>query len=300
MPQIKISALPTGTPKATDLTPATDPLDTSSAPSGTTKKYIRSDEFNFYASAFGYTTLTSVVAASTVALTATYANGALGVGATLTNAGAMAALTLDGVTLAAGNRVLIWNQASQFQNGIYTVTTVGSGAVNWVLTRATDYDQAAEIAQGQVVLVQQGTLYGGKAFQQTNTGPFTMGTTSIIFALFSSFSSAFHWQVVTTSPISMVRNNGYVTNTAGAISLSLPAVSAVGDELRLINYGAGLLTITQGAGQRIFIGAGNTTLGVGGTVATSAQYDSFGLICVVANTIWVAPSAPQSAGLIFV
>ena len=299
MPQIKISALPAGIPKATDLTPATDTQDTSSAPSGTTKKYVRSDEFNFYANAFGYVTLAAVLAASTVALTATYANGALGVGATLTNSGAMAALTLDGVTLAAGNRVLIWNQAAQAQNGIYTVTTVGSGAVNWVLTRATDYDQAAEIAQGQVVMVQEGTLYGGKSFQQIAPGPFTMGTTSIIFALFSSSVANFEWNVVTANT-AMLPNNGYRTNTAGAISLSLPATSSVGQQINLINYGAGLFTITQGAGQQIRVGAGVSTLGATGTVSAAAQYNGVEMICVVANTIWVAPVGPQSAGLIFV
>ncbi len=49
MSQIKISGLPTGTPKGTDITPATDPTDTSSASTGTTKKYLREDEANFYA-----------------------------------------------------------------------------------------------------------------------------------------------------------------------------------------------------------------------------------------------------------
>src|SRR4026208_1205215 len=86
--------------------------------------------------------------ATTGALTVTYSNGIAGVGATLTNAGAMAALSIDGVSLSVGNRVLVKNQASTFQNGIYTVTTVGSGAVNWVMTRATDYDQPSEIDPG--------------------------------------------------------------------------------------------------------------------------------------------------------
>lgn len=185
MAQIKISSLPSGTPKGTDLTPATDTLDTSSAPTGTTKKYTRSSELNFYLAAQGYRTLTAVTAASTGALTATYANGALGVGATLTNAGAMAALTLDGVTLAVSDRVLIKNQASSLQNGIYTVTTVGTGAVNWVLTRATDYDQAAEVIQFDVVLVNQGTVSAGLVYQETTPGPFTIGTTAITFAALS-------------------------------------------------------------------------------------------------------------------
>src|SRR5258708_3402495 len=131
MATVKISALTTGTPKGTDETPAVDTTDTTQATSGTTKKYFRWAELNFYLAAQGLTTYTAVLAASTGALTATYANGALGVGATLTNSGAQVALTLDGVTLAVNDRVLIKNQAAPAQNGIYTVTTVGTGATNW-------------------------------------------------------------------------------------------------------------------------------------------------------------------------
>src|ERR1019366_1776824 len=73
--------------------------------------------------------------ATTAALTATYSNGSSGVGATLTNSGTKSAISIDGVALAVNDRVLVKNQATAAQNGIYTVTTVGSGAVNWVLTR---------------------------------------------------------------------------------------------------------------------------------------------------------------------
>ena len=68
----------------------------------------------------------SVVAASTAELTVTQAGS--GEGATLTNAGTQAAFELDGISLSAGDRVLIKNQTTNpDQNGIYTVTTVGDG-----------------------------------------------------------------------------------------------------------------------------------------------------------------------------
>ena len=72
-----------------------------------------------------------VQVASTVAYTATYNNGTSGVGATLTNAGAQAALVVDGVTMTAGDvssatRILIKNQASGAQNGVYVLTNQGS------------------------------------------------------------------------------------------------------------------------------------------------------------------------------
>ena len=300
MAQIKISALTTGSPKGTDLTPATDTTDTTQAASGTTKKYIRSDEFNYVMNALGYATKSACRVASTVALTATYANGAAGVGATLTNAGAMAALSLDGVAVAVSDRVLIWNQASAFQNGIYTVTAIGSGVANWVLTRATDYDQAAEIAQGQVVLVNQGTTYTGKAFQQVEPGPYTMGTTSIVFELFNVAQAAFNWNTVTGTSATMAVNSGYLPNNVGLVTLTLPTSSVVGDEIAISGQGAGGWIIAQGAGQQVQVGATASTLGAGGSVASSNRYDSIRLVCMVASTLWTTTGAPQSAGLTIV
>lgn len=128
-------------------------------------------------------------AATTSALTATYANGALGVGATLTNAGAMAAFTLDGVALALNDRVLIKNQANAFENGIYTVTTVGSGSINWVLTRALNYDQVAEMQAGNLVNVTGGTVNANTYWQQTNAIA-TVGTDSITFTAYNNISFA--------------------------------------------------------------------------------------------------------------
>jgi hypothetical protein len=74
------------------------------------------------------------------ALTVTYDNGTAGVGATLTNAGAQAALVIDGITMVVDDRVLIYEQADATQNGIYVVTDIGSGSTNWVLTRSSDAD----------------------------------------------------------------------------------------------------------------------------------------------------------------
>ena len=80
------------------------------------------------------------LAATTGNLNATYDNGSAGVGATLTNAGALAALTIDGVSLSTSDRILVKNQSDATENGIYIVTTVGDGATAWVLTRDVSYD----------------------------------------------------------------------------------------------------------------------------------------------------------------
>ncbi len=116
-------------------------------------------------------------AASTAALTATYGNGSSGVGATLTNAAGQAAFSIDGQSPALNSRILIKNQASALQNGIYTLTTVGDGSHNWVLTRATDYDQVAEINIGDRVFIQNGTANVRTMWAQT-TAMVAVGTTS--------------------------------------------------------------------------------------------------------------------------
>ncbi|MFM4814670.1 phage tail fiber protein [Aeromonas dhakensis] len=98
--------------------------------------------------------------ATTTNLSAAYVNGSSGVGATLTNNSTLAALAIDGVTVTVGMRVLVKNQTAAAQNGIYTVTKVGSATEAWVLTRTPGCDTSAEAA-GAVVTVDQGTANGG-------------------------------------------------------------------------------------------------------------------------------------------
>jgi hypothetical protein len=124
-------------------------------------------------------------------LTATYNNGTAGVGATLTNAGAQAALVIDGVTLSVADRVLIYQQTTQTQNGIYVVTDVGSVSTNWILTRSSDADTFVSasptgLSEGSTVFVQQGTTGAGGTYTCNTVGTITFGTTNITFAQISS------------------------------------------------------------------------------------------------------------------
>lgn len=127
----------------------------------------------------------AVVAATTANLTATYNNGTSGVGATLTNSGAQAAFSIDGVSPALNARVLVKDQTTQTQNGIYTLTTVGSGSVNWVLTRATDADNnpTGEMKNGDELYCSGGTVNATKSFiNSTTVDPIVIGTTAITFS----------------------------------------------------------------------------------------------------------------------
>ena len=116
----------------------------------------------------------SVRAASTANVTGTYANGTAGVGATKAVGGTT--LSVDGIAMANGDRVLLKDQTSAFENGIYTVSGIGSSVV---LTRAIDADTATKIADCRV-LVDQGSQQGDTEWGCVATAP-TMGTTALGF-----------------------------------------------------------------------------------------------------------------------
>jgi len=115
----------------------------------------------------------------------------VGVGATLTNAGTQVALTIDGILMTVGKRVLIYNQTNAFENGVYTVTVVGDGSTNWVLTRATDADTYSpfspnSLGQGDAFFVTNGATGAGETYICNTVGVIVFGTTNITFAQFSS------------------------------------------------------------------------------------------------------------------
>jgi hypothetical protein len=128
-----------------------------------------------------------VARASTANLTGTYNNGTSGVGATFTLT-ATGRLALDGGNVSTNDRVLLKNQTTDLQNGIYIVTNQGSGGVSAVLTRTTDYDNNVEVSNGDIVFCTAGTQNAGVTFVNTSTNPVTIGTSSITFSVYTSAS----------------------------------------------------------------------------------------------------------------
>ena len=127
----------------------------------------------------------AVVAVATQDLDATYDSTAK----TLTQNTA-AALVLDGVTLAAGDRVLVAGQTDATQNGIYTVTTLGDDSTAAVLTRAADFDDTADIAMNVIIPVMQGDQNGDTNWQLVNDTAATLDTTALSFAKFKGSEGA--------------------------------------------------------------------------------------------------------------
>lgn len=98
-------------------------------------------------------------------------------------------------------------------------------------------------------------------------------------------SGVVFWQVVTVGPIVAAVNNGYFANSGGTIAFTLPAVSKVGDIIQIASV-QGNWTLAQGAGQQITLGNTTTTLGAGGSLASTSVGDSIQLICWAADTLW--------------
>lgn len=122
----------------------------------------------------------TVACATTANLGATYDNGTLGVSATLTNSGSQVAFTVDGITPSGDDRVLVKDQSNAFENGIYIVTTVGSGSTNWILTRALDADVVGELCVDRFVWILAGTANGTEGWS-CSVAPTTMGVDTVTF-----------------------------------------------------------------------------------------------------------------------
>lgn len=176
-----------------------------------------------------------VALATTVALpSCTYNNGTSGVGATLT-ATANGALIVDLGTTEAGYSILVKNQATATQNGIYTVTNAGSAGAPFVLTRRVDSDNspAGEVAEGDAVFVKGGSANINSGFILTGTasganGSIVLGTDDLSYAQFTGTGAftAGDGLVVTNNSVNvMSASNSRIVVNADNIDLATVAQS---------------------------------------------------------------------------
>jgi hypothetical protein len=129
--------------------------------------------------------------------------------------------TLDGVTLAAGNRILIKNQSSGAANGIYVVTTVGTGT-NGVWDRATDFDEDTEVTAGAFVFVEEGTVNADSGWVLSTNNPVTIGGASGTALSFEQFSGA--GQITAGNGLTKTGNTINAVGTADRITVGADAI----------------------------------------------------------------------------
>jgi hypothetical protein len=187
-------------------------------------------------------------AATTANLNATYSNGSSGVGATLTNAGTQAAFATDGTTPSLNDRILVRLQTDTTQNGIYTLTTVGSGSTNWVLTRATDFDSPVEIAGGDFTFVDNGTTLANTGWVQVDEVT-TVGTDPIVWQQFSGAGTytANNGVVLNGTVFSFAPRSGYGLQT-GATGAEIKLATTSGLNLSsdlAVGAGNGISVLTN-------------------------------------------------------
>tara|TARA_B100000073_G_scaffold6763_1_gene5845 strand:+ start:804 stop:2525 length:1722 start_codon:yes stop_codon:yes gene_type:complete len=198
----------------------------------------------------------SVDFASTANVAGTYNNGA----GTIT-ASSNGALSMDGGSPSNGQRVLLKDQSSNVQNGVYVVTNSGGAGSQYVLTRAADADANAEISGGAFFFVEQGSANADNGFVTTHNGTPTLGTDAITFEQFSGAGQISAGSALTKSGNTLnvavddssieinsdalrVKASG-ITNAmlAGSIDLTAKVTGA----LPVGNGGTGLSSIAKGS-----------------------------------------------------
>lgn len=218
----------------------------------------------------------SVRAASTANVSVTYnATGGTSTRGQIT----AAPNTLDGVTLAANDRILLKNQSTGAQNGIWVVSSLGTGA-DGVWDRATDFDTDAEVTAGAFTFVEEGTTNQDSGWVLATNNPIIIGGASGTALTFNQFSSA---------------GGGVTSFSAGSTGLtpSTPSGGAItlSGTLAAANGGTGVSnssTITLGGnivtgGALTLSGAFSTTLTV--TASTSVTLPTSGILLSDGSTI---------------
>ena len=160
--------------------------------------------------------------------------------------------TLDGVTLATGDRVLVKNQATGSENGIYVVKA--SGAPD----RSTDADTGAELTSNFAVFVEEGTVNADQGYTLTNNGSITIGTTALTFTQFTGLG-----QIIAGTGLDKNGNtldiDSTVTTNDGTQTLTNKSISGSTNTITNVSLTSGVtgtLPVANG-------GTGITSLGTG-------------------------------------
>jgi len=186
--------------------------------------------------------------------------------------------TVDGVTLATNDRILLKNQSTGSENGIYTVNASGAP------TRATDFDSNSEVTGGAFFFVEEGTVNADNGFALTNDGAITVGTTALTFTQFSGAG-----QLVAGDALTKTGNTLAVGVDDSSIEINSDAlrVKASGITNAML---AGSIDLTAKV-------TGALPIGNGGIGITSAPKGSV-LVANTANTISALDGGGSNDGIL--
>jgi hypothetical protein len=213
--------------------------------------------------------------------TVTYANGTLGVGATLTLSAGLSAI--DGHTLNNGDRILVKNQVNQAHNGMYVRTSAT------VLTRSADFNTAAEMAGGDFTFVENGTLYGNTGWVQTEE-VLTVGTDIVIWQQFSGTGTftAGAGLTISGTEFNVVGTANRITVNPDSVDIASTYVGQT-SITTLGTIGTGTWQGTIVAGQYGGTGVNNAgkTITLGGSLSTIGAFTT--ALTATANTTLTLP-----------
>lgn len=169
--------------------------------------------------------------------------------------------------------------------GLITITG-GQYPTGTFGTRVVDINSSA--ASTIQVLVQQTSAVAATDSTKNGIAHFNSAEFSVDANGFVSLKSGgFIWNDVTTATQTIAVQNGYVTDRGGGVTYTLPATAAFGDEF-IITGKSGQWTLAQNANQQINISSSSTTVGVGGSLASTNAGDSVWAVCTTAgaSTVW--------------
>ena len=226
----------------------------------------------------------------------TYNNGA----GTLTASG-NGAVTLDGVALTANMRVLVKDQDPATENGIYYVSTLGTGSATLVLTRATDANTGAELSGGTFVFVEQGSVAAENGYVFTHNDDANFGTTTLTVSQFSgagqiiagtSLTKTGNTMNVATDNTTMFTLSDALsvksTGTAGQVlrSTGTAGQAAVYGQLDLANSNAvtGIAAVANGGTGVNTIGANLLMVGDGTNAVNTVAVGTSGQVLLSAGS----------------
>jgi hypothetical protein len=178
---------------------------------------------------------------------------------------------------------ILYASASNVVTGLATINQAT------LVTGATGIPAWQAMSAGQILV---GTTAGAPTATAINSGTnILVSNGSGTITVNATGIASFVWNNVTISTQLLAVNQGYMTNDVSLlVTYTLPTTAAIGTIISIAGNSSNGWTIAQNASQNIQVGSVSSTIGATGTVSSSNRYDQISLLCVVANTTWVATS----------